>query len=95
MSLDKQTVAKVARLARIKMTEDELDQYGPQLNKIIEFVEQLEEVDTESVEPLPSPVDIALKLREDVVNDGGYQDKVLANSPENLEGFYVVPKVVE
>lgn len=95
MSLDKQTVAKVARLARIKMTDDELDQYAPQLNKILEFVEQLEEVDTDSVEPLPSPVDIPLKLREDSVSDGGYQDKVLANAPEDLEGFYVVPKVVE
>lgn len=95
MSLDKQTVAKVARLARIKMTDEELDNYGPQLNTIISFIEQLEEVDTENVEPLPSSVDVALPLRKDVVNDGDRREDVLANSPETLEGFYVVPKVVE
>ena len=95
MSLDKQTVAKVARLARIKMTDEELESYAPQLNTIIKFVEQLEEVDTDDVLPLPSSVDVALPLRKDVVNDGDCQDDVLANAPESLEGFYVVPKVVE
>lgn len=95
MSLDKQTVAKVARLARIKMTDEELESYAPQLNTIIKFVEQLEEVDTDNVLPLPSSVDVALPLREDVINDGDCQDDVLANAPESLEGFYVVPKVVE
>ncbi len=95
MSLDKDTVRKVATLARIKMTDEELDKYGPQLNNIMDFVEQLSEVNTDNVEPLPSPVNIKLKLRADEVTDGGYADDVLANAPEELEDFYVVPKVVE
>lgn len=95
MSLDKDTVRKVAMLARIKMTDEELDKYGPQLNNILGFVEQLGEVDTDNVEPLPSPVDIKLKLRKDEVTDGGYAGDVLANAPEEMEDFYVVPKVVE
>lgn len=95
MSLDKETVRKVASLARLKMTEAELEKYAPQLNNIIGFVEQLGEVDTENVEPLPSPVDIKLRLREDKVSDGGITEDVLANAPEEMERFYVVPKVVE
>ena len=95
MSLDKKTVAKVASLARLKVTDEELEKYGPQLSNIIQFVEQLEEVDTDNVEPLASVVDINLRLREDKVTDGGQQKEVLANAPETLEGFFVVPKVVE
>jgi aspartyl-tRNA(Asn)/glutamyl-tRNA(Gln) amidotransferase subunit C len=95
MSLDKETVKKVARLARIEMSDQELDVYGPQLNNIIGFIEQLAEVDTDNVEPLPSPVNIALHLREDVVNDGNITDSVLKNAPEEMEDFFVVPKVVE
>lgn len=95
MSLDKQTVAKVASLARLKMSDEELEKYGPQLSNIIQFVEQLEEVDTDNVEPLASVVDITLRLREDEVTDGGVQQEVLANAPDTLEGFFVVPKVVE
>ncbi len=95
MSLDKETVRKVASLAHIKMTDEELDKYGPQLNNIVGFIEQLSEVDTDNVEPLPSPVDIPLKLRKDEVTDGGYPEDVLANAPEALESFYVVPKVIE
>lgn len=95
MSLDKNTVAKVASLARVKMSDEELEKYGPQLSNIIQFVEQLEEVNTDNVEPLASVVDITLRLREDKVTDGGVQKEVLANAPETLEGFFVVPKVVE
>jgi aspartyl-tRNA(Asn)/glutamyl-tRNA(Gln) amidotransferase subunit C len=95
MSLDKKTVAKVASLARLKVSDDDLEKYGPQLSNIIQFVEQLAEVDTENVEPLASVVDITLRLREDEVTDGGMQKEVLANAPETLEGFFVVPKVVE
>lgn len=95
MSIDKETVAKVGRLARIKLSDEELDKYAPQLSNIMSFVEQLAEVDTGNVEPLPSPVDIPLRLREDKITDGGYQDDVMANAPEHMEGFYVVPKVVE
>ncbi len=95
MSLDRETVRKVAGLARIRMSDEELDKYGPQLNNIIGWVEQLGEVDTGNVEPLPSPVDIKLRLRTDEVTDGGYAADVLANAPEELEDFYVVAKVVE
>ena len=95
MSLDQKDVAKVANLARIKMDETELEKYGPQLSNIIQFVEQLSEVNTDNVEPLASVVDITLRLRDDEVTDGGYPKEILANAPEELEGFFVVPKVVE
>ena len=95
MTIDKETVAKVARLARLKVTEQEIETYAPQLNGIIKWVEQLGEVDTEGVEPLANVANISLHLRKDEVTDGNIQDDVLANAPEQLEGFYVVPKVVE
>jgi aspartyl-tRNA(Asn)/glutamyl-tRNA(Gln) amidotransferase subunit C len=94
-SLRKEDVAKVASLARLKMSEEELEKYAPQLSNIIGFVEQLAEVDTENVEPIASVVDITLSLRQDEVTDGKIQEKVLKNAPESLEGFFVVPKVVE
>ena len=95
MALTKQDVAKVARLARIKMDDNKLEALMPQLSNIIGFVEQLSEVDTDNVEPLASVVDINLRLREDEVSDGGYAKEVLSNAPEELEGYFVVPKVVE
>ncbi|MDH5723746.1 MAG: Asp-tRNA(Asn)/Glu-tRNA(Gln) amidotransferase subunit GatC [Alphaproteobacteria bacterium] len=95
MSLDKETVKKVARLARIRLTDAEVEKLGPQLSNIINFVEQLAEVDTDNVEPLANVADINLELREDVVNDGNCVDKVLANAPEKTQGYFVVPKVVE
>lgn len=95
MSLDSKTVSKVASLARLEISAEEAEKYGPQLSNIINFVEQLNEVDTDNVEPLASPVDITLRLREDAVTDGDMQEKILANAPETLEGFFVVPKVVE
>ncbi len=95
MSLDKETVKKVANLARIRMDDEELERMAPQLSKIIGFVEQLAEVDTDNVEPLANVVDITLALREDAVTDGDCVDKVLANAPEETQGYFVVPKVVE
>ncbi len=96
MSLDVQTVKKVARLARIRMDdESELTQRAEQLSKIIGFVEQLSEVDTDNVEPLANVGDITLHLRDDVVNDGACPEKVLHNAPEKTQGYFVVPKVVE
>jgi aspartyl-tRNA(Asn)/glutamyl-tRNA(Gln) amidotransferase subunit C len=95
MTINTKTVQKVANLARLKITDEEAEKYGPQLSNIINFVEQLSEVDTENVEPLASPVNISLRLREDEVTDGNIQKEVLANAPEELEGFFVVPKVVE
>jgi len=95
MTIDTKTIQKVANLARLKITDEEATKYGPQLSNIINFVEQLSEVNTDDVEPLASPVDITLRLREDEITDGGVQKEVLANAPEELEGFFVVPKVVE
>jgi len=93
--MDKNTVRKVASLARLRMNDEKLDFYAGKLSTIMKFVEQLDEVNTDNVTPLPSPVDIPLGLRPDVVNDGNCQEAVLANAPEAVEGFYVVPKVVE
>lgn len=94
-TLDKATVAKIARLSRLRMDEEELEQRAKSLSGIITWVEQLSEVDTENVEPLRNVADIELKLRKDIVNDGGDTDKVLSNAPEQTQGFFVVPKVVE
>lgn len=95
MALDKQTVAKVAHLARIRVEEDELETLAGELNSIIGWVEQLGEVDTDGVEPMTSAVDLKLRLREDEITDGDYPDRVLKNGPSTEMQFYVVPKVVE
>jgi aspartyl-tRNA(Asn)/glutamyl-tRNA(Gln) amidotransferase subunit C len=93
--MDIETVRKVARLSRLELSEEEMQAALPKLGSIMKFVEQLAEVDTDTVEPLANVVDIKLRLREDEVTDGGIQADVLANAPEALEGFFVVPKVVE
>lgn len=93
--MDKETVKKVASLARLEVREEDLEKYGTQLSNIIAFVEQLAEVNTDNVEPLANVVDIPLRLRKDEITDGGIAADVLANAPEEMEGFFVVPKVVE
>ena len=95
MSLDKATVARIATLARMRLTDQEQEHFLGELNQIINWVEQLGEIDTADVPPLASVVSLKLHLRPDVVTDGGMRDQVLANAPEATEGFYVVPKVVE
>ena len=100
MSVTRETVAKIASLARIRMGEDELDRMVPELNGILAWVEQLGEVDVSGVEPMTAVIPQALRLREDVVDadpltGGGVRDKVLANAPEPAHGFFTVPKVVE
>lgn len=95
MSLDKAAVAKIAHLARIKVPEEELDHLAGELSRILDFVEQLNEVDTGNVPPMTSVAAQTLRRREDAVTDGGIRDAVLRNGPETAEGFYVVPKVVE
>ncbi|SDG43149.1 MULTISPECIES: Asp-tRNA(Asn)/Glu-tRNA(Gln) amidotransferase subunit GatC [Thalassobaculum] len=95
MSLDKATVASIANLARIKVPDDRLEAMVGDLNAILGFVEQLDEVDTSGVEPLASVTGHTLPQREDAVTDGGYQARVTANAPESAHGFFVVPKVVE
>ena len=89
MSLDKNTVANVARLARLHMTDEDLEKYVPQLNNIIGWVEQLSEVNTDDVEPLSNVVNIDCKYRKDEVTDGGIAPDILSNAPEELEGFFV------
>ena len=99
MSLDKATVARIATLARIKVADGDLDRMAGELQTIISWVEQLNEVDTSGVEPMSSVVEVTLPQRDDVVNDGGYADKILANAREAVRegegGYFTVPKVVE
>ncbi|MEM6310124.1 MAG: Asp-tRNA(Asn)/Glu-tRNA(Gln) amidotransferase subunit GatC [Pseudomonadota bacterium] len=95
MSIDTQTAAKVAKLARIKVEEDRLPALAQEFSNILGFIEQLNEVDVDGVEPMTSVTPQRLKRREDVVSDGDQQDKVLANAPDAREGFFAVPKVVE
>ncbi|MCB1680989.1 MAG: Asp-tRNA(Asn)/Glu-tRNA(Gln) amidotransferase subunit GatC [Rhodospirillales bacterium] len=95
MSLDKATVKKVAALARLAMEDEELTRMAPQVSGIITWIEQLAEVNTDSVEPLSSVVDIPLPLRKDEINDGNCAEKILANAPEATQGYFVVPKIVE
>ena len=95
MALDRDTVRKIARLARIKVKDDELDHLADELGHILSFVEQLDEVDTKSVEPMTSAVEVSLPMREDAVTDGGDAEKILRNAPAGVHGFFAVPKVVE
>ena len=95
MSMDKETIQKVARLANIEVTDAQIEAMGPQLSGILEWVEQLSEVGTDNVEPLANVANIELPLRKDEINDGDCADKVLANAPEETQGFFVVPKIVE
>lgn len=95
MSIDIQTAAKVAKLARIKVEEDALPALAQEFNAILGFIEQLEEVDVEGVEPMTSVIPQRLKRRDDVVTDGDQQEKILSNAPDAREGFFAVPKVVE
>ncbi len=95
MSIDTETARKVAHLARIEVDDDHLPELAQELSAILDFMEQLNEVDIEGVEPMTSVTPMALKRRKDVVTDGGIQDRVLANAPDAREGFFAVPKVVE
>ena len=95
MSVSPEQVRHIAKLARIAMSDDELERLVPELNNILGWVEQLGEVDTDGVEPLTAVIDQKLRLRDDVVNDGNIRDEVLANAPEAQHGFFAVPKVIE
>ncbi len=95
MSMDQETVKKVARLARIRLTEEELSRMGPQLNGILSWIDQLNEVDTDNVQPLRAVHDLQQDLRKDEITDGGVPEKVLANAPEETQKYFVVPKIVE
>ena len=95
MSVNADTVRHVAKLARIAMSDAEVDALVPELNNILGWVDQLAAVDTDGVEPLTAVIDLPLRLRDDVVNDGDCRDDVLANAPDAQHGFFAVPKVIE
>ena len=95
MSIDTKTAARVAKLARIKVDEADLPALAQEFTNILGFIEQLNEVDVEGVEPMTSVTPQRLFRREDVVNDGNQQTAILANAPDAREGFFVVPMVIE
>ena len=96
MAFDKETVRRVAHLARIKASEAELDRYAAECAQILGWIEQLNEVDTDDVPPMTRVVDMKLPWRKDAVTDGDCAEDVLANAPDPAAGgFYTVPKVVE
>ena len=95
MSVTNEQVRHIARLARIAMSEAEVEAMVPELNNILGWVEQLSEVNTDGVEPLTAVVPNTLRLREDAVTDGDCREDVLANAPNAQHGFFAVPKVIE
>jgi aspartyl-tRNA(Asn)/glutamyl-tRNA(Gln) amidotransferase subunit C len=95
MAIDAATVKKIASLARIREPDERLEPLAREISGILKWIEQLEEVDTEGVEPMTSAVAAKLPMRADVVSDGGDAAKILANAPKADRGFFVVPKVVE
>lgn len=95
MSIDRETALKIAALSAIKVPEEELDDLASDLGKIIDFIEQLAEVNTDDVGPMTSVAQMTLPWRTDAITDGGKRDDILLNAPEREEGFFVVPKVIE
>lgn len=95
MAIDAATVRKVARLSRIAEPEENIEPLAQKLSGIMDWIEQLNEVDVEGVEPMTSAVKTVLPMRDDVVTDGGDPARVLSNAPRSVDGFFVVPKVVE
>ena len=95
MSVDADTVRRIAHLARIAVTEDEVEHLKGELNSILAFVEQLSEVNVDGVEPMTSVTPVEIKKRPDVVTDGGIPDDIVKNAPAAEDHFFVVPKVVE
>lgn len=97
MSVDIKTVRRIAKLARIQVSQDDadLESMTTELNAILNWVEQLEEIDTSGVEPMKSAVEASLFQRDDKVTDGGYPDSIVKNAPESQDNMFVVPRVVE
>lgn len=95
MSVDANTVKRIGRLARIRIEDSEVQAYQGELNAILGFVAQLEEVNVDGVEPMTSVTPMTLRRRDDVISDGGYADKIVSNAPLSEDNFFMVPKVVE
>jgi aspartyl-tRNA(Asn)/glutamyl-tRNA(Gln) amidotransferase subunit C len=95
MSIDAATVKRIGRLARIRVEENEEEKYQGELNAILGFVEQLNEVNVDGVEAMTSVTPMQLRRRDDVISDGGYPEKIVKNAPLSEDNFFMVPKVVE
>jgi aspartyl-tRNA(Asn)/glutamyl-tRNA(Gln) amidotransferase subunit C len=95
MSVDAATVKRIGRLARIRVEEDEVEKYQGEINAILGFVEQLDEVNVDGVEPMTSVTPMQLRRREDAVTDGGYPERIVKNAPLTEDNFFMVPKVIE
>jgi aspartyl-tRNA(Asn)/glutamyl-tRNA(Gln) amidotransferase subunit C len=95
MSVDQATVKRIASLARIAISDEEAARLAPELGNILGWIEQLAEVDTSDVAPMTAVIPNHLRLRDDVVTDGGVRDAVLSNAPQAEHGFFAVPKVIE
>jgi len=95
MSMNEATVKKIASLAKIKVEKKDLQKFAKELEQIIVWIEQLQEVNTKNILPMTSVVDAELPLREDKISDFGKREDILSNSPESKEDYFVVPKVIE
>ena len=95
MSIDKDTVKHISKLARISLNDKKVDSLSKDLSSIIKFIERLNKLNTDNVKPLTSIIDASLKSRKDEIHDGKIRDQILKNSPENNDEFFVVPKVIE
>ena len=95
MSIDKDTVKHISKLARISLNVKKIDSLSKDLSSIIKFIERLNKLNTDNVKPLTSIIDASLKSRKDEIRDGKIRDQILKNSPENNDEFFVVPKVIE
>lgn len=95
MSLDKSTLERVAYLARIKIDDSEIENITAELNNIMKWIEELNEVDVENTKPMTGVSNESLRERKDEVNDGGYSDKIVSNAPEKIDNSFTVPKVIE
>tara|TARA_Y100000590_G_scaffold275023_1_gene308810 strand:- start:138 stop:425 length:288 start_codon:yes stop_codon:yes gene_type:complete len=95
MSIDKDTVKHISKLARISLDEKKVDSLSKDLSSIMRFIESLNKLNTDNIEPLTSIINASLKSREDIIKDGKIRDQILKNSPEKNEEFFVVPKVIE
>ena len=95
MWLDPATIRRIASLARIRVEDDQLEPLALELNGILGWIEQLNEVNVDGVEPLTGGAQMAMKMRDDLVTDGGYKEQILANAPDRNGDFFAVPKVVE
>ena len=95
MSVDQKTVRRIAHLARIKVSEEDVPRLEGELNSILHWIEQLNEVDVAGVEPMTSVTPMQLRRREDKVTDGGYPERIVKNAPLSEDNFFMVPKVIE